>query len=184
MSDQIKNIQGRAIPIVRDDVDTDQIMPARFLTAITFEGMEKTLFCDERERTPDHPIDNPDYRGARLLFAGKNFGSGSSREHAPQAIMRHGIEAIVGISFGEIFAGNCQAIGVPILTASPEDMLTLFAHTQKNPSEIALRTKLTSSIMPEGLLNKLSREEILDLIAYVHSAGDKEHKLFEAEHHH
>ncbi|MEE9256273.1 MAG: 3-isopropylmalate dehydratase small subunit [bacterium] len=133
MSEEIREIRGRALPIARDDVDTDQIVPARFLKAITFEGMEKTLFCDERERTPDHPIDNPDYRGARLLFAGRNFGSGSSREHAPQAIMRHGIEAIVGISFGEIFAGNCQAIGVPILTASPEEMQTLFAHTQKNP---------------------------------------------------
>ena len=133
MSDEIRRISGRAIPMPGDDIDTDRITPARFLTALTFTGMEKALFCDEREHTPDHPIDNSDYKGAKFLFVGKNFGSGSSREHAPQAIKRYGIEAIVGISFAEIFAGNSQAIGMPLMTASPEDVQRLIALTQKKP---------------------------------------------------
>ncbi len=134
MNDQkITQIRGRAIPLPGDDIDTDRITPARFLRAITFEGMEKALFCDERENIPDHPIDNPDYKGANLLFVGKNFGSGSSREHAPQAIKRYGIEAIVGLSFAEIFSGNCLAIGVPTVTTSQESIQKLIAHTQQNP---------------------------------------------------
>ena len=134
MSDQkITKVQGRAIPLPGDDIDTDRITPARFLTALTWTGMEKALFCDERENMPDHPIDNPDYKGAKLLFVGKNFGSGSSREHAPQAIKRFGIDAIVGVSFAEIFAGNSLAIGMPLMTVSPEEIQKLIAHTQKNP---------------------------------------------------
>jgi len=130
---EIVRIRGRAIPLPGDDIDTDRITPARFLKAITFEGMERALFCDERERTPDHPIDNPDYKGARILFVGRNFGSGSSREHAPQALKRYGIGAIVGVSFAEIFTGNCFAIGLPIATASPENVQKLIERTQRRP---------------------------------------------------
>jgi 3-isopropylmalate/(R)-2-methylmalate dehydratase small subunit len=134
MSDQkITQVRGRAIPMPGDDIDTDRITPARFLTALTWTGIEKALFCDERENMPDHPIDNPAYRGANLMFVGKNFGSGSSREHAPQAIKRYGIEAIVGVSFAEIFAGNSLAIGMPLMTASDVEIQKLIAHTQKNP---------------------------------------------------
>ncbi len=133
MSDQkITQVRGRAIPMPGDDIDTDRITPARFLTALTWKGIEKALFCDERENTPDHPIDNPNYKGAKILFVGKNFGSGSSREHAPQAIKRFGIDAIVGVSFAEIFAGNSLAIGMPLMTASAEEIQKLIAHTQKN----------------------------------------------------
>ncbi len=141
MSDEIRRISGRALPFPGDDIDTDRITPARFLTALTFTGMEKALFCDERENTPDHPIDNPDYKGANILFVGKNFGSGSSREHAPQAIKRFGIEVIVGDSFAEIFAGNSLAIGMPLMTAPPEEIHRLITHTQKNP-----KTKYTADL--------------------------------------
>ena len=133
MTNEIRNIRGRAIPMPGDDIDTDRITPARFLTVLTWTGMEKALFCDEREHTPDHPIDNPNYKGAKLLFVGKNFGSGSSREHAPQAIKRFGIDGIVGVSFAEIFAGNSLAIGMPLMTAPDEEIQKLIAHTQKNP---------------------------------------------------
>lgn len=133
---KITRIRGRAIPLPGDDIDTDRITPARFLRAITFDGMEKALFCDERENVPDHPIDNPDYKGANLLFVGKNFGSGSSREHAPQAIKRYGIDAIVGFSFAEIFAGNCLAIGLPTVTTTMENIQKLMAYTQENPKTI------------------------------------------------
>lgn len=130
---RIEKIAGKAIPMPRDDIDTDRITPARFLKAITFEGMEKALFCDERENTPDHPIDNPAHKGARMMFVGKNFGSGSSREHAPQALKRYGVEALIGVSFAEIFAGNCFAIGVPLGVASAEDVHTLIRQAQEKP---------------------------------------------------
>ena len=131
--EKIIQITGRGIPLPGDDIDTDRITPARFLKAITFDGIEKALFCDERENTPDHPIDNLEYRGGKIMFVGKNFGSGSSREHAPQALKRFGIDALVGVSFAEIFAGNCFAIGVPVVTVDPQSLQTLISQTQKNP---------------------------------------------------
>ncbi len=130
---KIEKIVGKAIPMSRDDIDTDRITPARFLKSITFEGIEKALFCDERENTPDHPIDNPAHKGANMMFVGKNFGSGSSREHAPQALKRFGIEVLVGISFAEIFAGNCFAIGVPLGVASADDVHALIKQAQEEP---------------------------------------------------
>ena len=130
---RIQSVTGRAIPMPGDDIDTDRITPARFLKAVTFEGMEKALFCDERENAPDHPIDDPAYRGARMMFVGKNFGSGSSREHAPQALKRHGVHALIGVSFAEIFAGNCFAIGVPTGAASAEDAHRLIRQAQEVP---------------------------------------------------
>ncbi len=130
---KIEKIVGKAIPIPRDDIDTDRITPARFLKSITFEGIEKALFCDERENTPDHPVDNPAHKGAKMMFVGKNFGSGSSREHAPQALKRFGIEVLVGISFAEIFAGNCFAIGVPLGVASADDVHALIKQAQEEP---------------------------------------------------
>lgn len=129
----IRQVKGKAIPLPGDDIDTDRITPARFLKSITFTGIEKALFCDERENTPDHPIDNPAYRGAKLMFVGKNFGSGSSRESAPQAIQRYGIQALVGVSFAEIFAGNSFAIGMPLATTSAENAARLIAQVQKHP---------------------------------------------------
>ncbi len=130
---RIERITGKAIPMLRDDIDTDRITPARFLKAITFEGMERALFCDERENTPDHPIDNPAYKGAKMMFVGKNFGSGSSREHAPQALKRYGVDALIGVSFAEIFAGNCFAIGVPLGVASADDVHLLASQAQEAP---------------------------------------------------
>ena len=130
---KIEKIVGKAIPMPRDDIDTDRITPARFLKSITFEGIEKALFCDERENTPDHPVDNPAHKGANMMFVGTNFGSGSSREHAPQALKRFGIEVLVGISFAEIFAGNCFAIGVPLGVASADDAHELIKQAQDEP---------------------------------------------------
>ena len=130
---KIEKIVGKAVPMPRDDIDTDRITPARFLKSITFEGIEKALFCDERENTPDHPVDNPAHKGANMMFVGTNFGSGSSREHAPQALKRFGIEVLVGISFAEIFAGNCFAIGVPLGVASADDVHELIKQAQDEP---------------------------------------------------
>ena len=114
-----RQIVGRGIPLPGNDMDTDRIIPARFLKAVTFEGMGEHAF---EEQNPEHPFNQKAYEGASVLVVGQNFGCGSSREHAPQSLMRWGIAAIVGGSFGEIFFGNCTTLGIPCLTASPEDL--------------------------------------------------------------
>ena len=117
-----RQIVGRGIPLPGNDMDTDRIIPARFLKAVTFEGMGEHVFEDARKQNPEHPFNQKVYQGASVLVVGQNFGCGSSREHAPQSLMRWGIAAIVGGSFGEIFFGNCTTLGIPCLTASQEDL--------------------------------------------------------------
>lgn len=131
---QIKAISGRGIPLVGSDIDTDRIIPARFLRCVTFDGLGEQVFVDDRQQANgNHPFDQPQYQGAKILVVNGNFGCGSSREHAPQAIARWGIEAIVGESFAEIFLGNCVAIGVPCVTAAPEDVKQLQESLQATP---------------------------------------------------
>jgi len=134
---RITTITGRAIPMRGNDIDTDRIVPARFLRAITFEGMEAHLFEDDRQRGGPghnrHPFDVPAYQGASVLLVNSNFGCGSSREHAPQAIRRWGIQVIVGESFAEIFFGNSAMIGMPCVTASGEDVRTLQELAERAP---------------------------------------------------
>jgi 3-isopropylmalate/(R)-2-methylmalate dehydratase small subunit len=131
MSDRaIRRVAGPAIVLPGDDIDTDRIMPARFLRAITFDGIEAHIFEDDRRALAAahgarHPFDDPARRNAKVLFVGANFGCGSSREHAPQAIARWGIRAVVGESFGEIFLGNAVAIGLPCVTVSKSDLARL-----------------------------------------------------------
>ncbi|TVR15328.1 MAG: 3-isopropylmalate dehydratase small subunit [Phormidium sp. GEM2.Bin31] len=123
---QVKQISGRGIPLTGDDIDTDRIIPARFLRCVTFDGLGDHAFEDDRRQmNGDHPFDQEVYQGASLLVVNANFGCGSSREHAPQAINRWGIQALVGESFAEIFFGNCVAMGVPCVTADSEDVKSL-----------------------------------------------------------
>jgi 3-isopropylmalate/(R)-2-methylmalate dehydratase small subunit len=133
----IDTVTGRAVAIRGRDIDTDRIMPARFLRVVTFEGLEHHLFEDDRralaERGLMHPLDNPAHRGARILVAHANFGCGSSREHAPQALVRWGIRAIVAESFAEIFAGNGLALGLACLTGLPGDVERLMAFAETWP---------------------------------------------------
>ena len=145
---RITRIEGTALPMRGDDIDTDRIMPARYLKAVTFDGLEKYLFIDERTGSSAgdhahgvHPFDNPQYQGATILLVNRNFGCGSSREHAPQGLYRSGIRAVIGESFSEIFFGNAVMIGLPCLTASPLEVREMMDRIEDRP-EIALSVDL------------------------------------------
>ena len=129
---KISQIDGRGVPLRGNDIDTDRIIPARFLVTVTFEGLERHVFEDDR-KTTRHPFDDPKYQGAAVLVVNSNFGCGSSREHAPQALQRWGIKAVIGESFAEIFFGNAGMIGMPCVTAAAADVEALMASIEKNP---------------------------------------------------
>jgi 3-isopropylmalate/(R)-2-methylmalate dehydratase small subunit len=118
----ISHVEGRGLPLRGDDIDTDRIMPARFLVSVSFEGLERHLFIDDRATNPAHPFNDPRYAGASILVVNANFGCGSSREHAPQGLVRSGIRAVVGESFSEIFQGNAAMLGMPCFVANPADV--------------------------------------------------------------
>ena len=161
---RIERIAGRAVPVRGQDIDTDRIIPARFLKAVSFDGLEAHVFEDDRLQLQQsgvvHPFDNPSYAGATILLGNANFGCGSSREHAPQALRRWGIHAIVAESFAEIFFGNSMSIGLPCLTASHADLDRLMALVEANPAEtfeVDLKTRLVTGgglsvpVMPPGI---------------------------------
>ena len=164
-SSQRRQISGRGIPVPGNDIDTDRIIPARFLKAVTFETMGEHAFEDARKQNPEHPFNSPAYKGASVLVVGQNFGCGSSREHAPQALMRWGIRAVVGGSFGEIFAGNCVILGIPCLRASQEDIEWLqkaVSHSPGDPitvdvekQEVRLGDRVIKATIPDGPRNQL-----------------------------
>jgi len=131
-------LTGRGIPLPGDDIDTDRIIPARYLREITFEPLGKYAFQDERfdeaGKPRPHPLNDPRYKGGTVLVVGRNFGCGSSREHAPQSLMRMGIQAFIGESFAEIFSGNCTALGLPAARVSQKDAAAISGLVQADPS--------------------------------------------------
>jgi len=131
-ANSITRITGRAVPLRGASIDTDRIMPARYLRCVTFDGLEKHVFEDDRSVSP-HPFDDPRYRGASVLVVNTNFGCGSSREHAPQGLMRWGIRAVVGESFAEIFSGNCTILGIPCMTLPAADVEKLQSAIEAEP---------------------------------------------------
>ncbi|WP_132060581.1 3-isopropylmalate dehydratase small subunit [Halorussus amylolyticus] len=133
----VERASGTGVPVRGNDIDTDQIIPARFLKVVTFDGIGQFAFHDVRfdddDNPKDHPFNEDRFRDASILVVNANFGCGSSREHAPQALKRWGIDAVVGESFAEIFAGNCLALGVPTVTASAEEIEALQDFVDENP---------------------------------------------------
>ena len=135
----ISQVTGTGVPVPGDDIDTDRIIPARFLKCVTFDGLGEHAFADARaqafEAGQPHAFDDPKYTNGSILIVGKNFGCGSSREHAPQALYRWGIRAVVGVDFAEIFFGNSVAIGMPCVRVSAEIAAELSALAAANPEE-------------------------------------------------
>jgi len=133
----VTSVSGTGVPVRGNDIDTNQVIPARFMKVVTFEGLGEFAFFDLRfdddDNEKDHPFNEPQFQDANVLAVNNNFGCGSSREHAPQALMRWGIDAIVGESFAEIFAGNCLALGIPTVTVSPDEAEALQDFIDENP---------------------------------------------------
>ena len=147
----ILTITGRGLPLRGHDIDTDRIMPARFLRAVSFDGLERHLFEDDRAADPKHPFNDPRYAGAAVLVVNRNFGSGSSREHAPQGLARAGIQAIVGESFSDIFRGNAAMLGVPCFAVAREAVERLQALIEQSPAT-TIEANVQAGIVTAGQL--------------------------------
>jgi 3-isopropylmalate/(R)-2-methylmalate dehydratase small subunit len=134
----IRKVTGRAVPIEGDDIDTDRIIPARYMRCVTFDGLGEFLFRDIRQtpegQSTNHPIDQAKFKGSTILVSGMNFGCGSSREHAPQAIVRAGFKAVIAGNYAEIFFGNSTTLGLPCVSAKKQDLqaLTQLISTEPN----------------------------------------------------
>ena len=136
--ERIQHVSGRGLPLRGHDIDTDRIIPARFLRSVSFEGLEQHLFEDDISQVAaqrgTHPLTDKRYAGASILVVNRNFGCGSSREHAPQAIRRKGFKAVVGESFSEIFFGNSVALGLPCVTAAGPDVERVQTAIEQDPA--------------------------------------------------
>ncbi len=150
---RVTSIAGLGVVVRGNDIDTDQIIPARYMKVVTFDGLGEYAFRDVRYTqdgtATDHPFNDERYAGASILCVNKNFGCGSSREHAPQALMRWGIKAVVGESFGEIFAGNCTAMGVPTVRLKAPDISRLMDIVEADPS-VEIKVDMEKDVVSVG----------------------------------
>jgi 3-isopropylmalate/(R)-2-methylmalate dehydratase small subunit len=164
----VSSVTGTAVPVRGNDIDTDQIVPARFLKEVTFDNMGEYAFYDVRRDDDgtlnDHPFNR--YTNASILVVNQNFGCGSSREHAPQALMRWGIDGLIGESFAEIFAGNCQALGLPTATADPETVEWIMEQIEADPTleltvDVEAETATVGDETIDITINDAQREALL-----------------------
>jgi 3-isopropylmalate/(R)-2-methylmalate dehydratase small subunit len=147
---KLESITGNAIPLLLDDIDTDRIIPARYLRCVTFEGLGEHAFKDDRQQYPTtHPFDDTRFEGGSILVAGRNFGCGSSREHAPQALIRFGLKACIAESFGEIFFGNCTSLGVACVCL-PRDVLEQLAAAIERDHRLPVTIDLVAGVVHFG----------------------------------
>jgi 3-isopropylmalate/(R)-2-methylmalate dehydratase small subunit len=182
MTDKRQRVQGRGCVVRGHNIDTDRIIPARYLRCVTFDGLHEHAFKDDRAHAKgDHPLDDERYQGSEILVVGHNFGSGSSREHAPQSLMRWGFRAFVGGSFAEIFAGNCTALGLPCLTLEDDDLQALMDAIELSPEHeivvdlesgtVTSRAGVHQADIPEGVRQRLL-EGTWNATAVLLEAGD------------
>ena len=151
--EKITSVSGRGIPLRGNDIDTDRIMPARFLKVVSFEGLEHHLFEDDRKTNREqHPFGDMRYNEATVLVVNANFGCGSSREHAPQGLVRYGIRAIIGESFSEIFLGNSAVLGLPCFTADHASIEKLQALVEQTP-EVTISANVETGVIAAGPLD-------------------------------
>ena len=179
---KIEHITGTGVPLLRDDIDTDRIIPARYLRCITFDGLGEHAFEDDRKQDPNHAFDDARFQNGSILIVGRNFGCGSSREHAPQALMRWGIRAVIAESFAEIFFGNCTSLGIPAVCASRSDLENLASAVEKDPKleisvdlnacEIRYGSESVSCEMPESARSSLTTGQ-WDFLAQLLEAKDQ-----------
>ena len=152
----IVRVTGTAVAVRGNDIDTDQIIPARYMKVVTFDGLGEFAFYDARRNQDgsesEHPFNDERYRGASILLANRNFGCGSSREHAPQALLHAGITAVVGESFAEIFAGNCNALGMATVTVEHKAIEQLMSMVESDPS-LELQIDLEAKNLTAGGLS-------------------------------
>lgn len=168
--EQITQVTGRAIYVPGDDIDTDRIIPARYMKCVTFDGLAEFAFYDERKNADGsekpHPLNDPRFLGARILLTGSNFGCGSSREHAPQALYRFGFRAIVAESFAEIFFGNSTTLGMPCVVMARQDVRALAGLVEEDPALLVtldlMENKVTAADMDfRGALPDHAREALV-----------------------
>jgi 3-isopropylmalate/(R)-2-methylmalate dehydratase small subunit len=168
---KITQVHGRGVYVPGDDIDTDRIIPARYLRCVTFDGLGEHMFRDVRY-TPDdvltgtHPVDLPQHQGATVLLSDSNFGCGSSREHAPQAIYRFGFRAIIAVSFAEIFFGNSTTLGLPCISVTRQDIAQLAAAVEADPAlelqiDLIDVTIRAGDLLVHGSLEASARDALL-----------------------
>ena len=179
---KIEKVEGSACVVRGDDIDTDRIIPARFMKVVTFDDMGRHAFEDARKAAKGkHPLDDERFSGANILVCGQNFGCGSSREHAPQALMRFGFQAFIGGSFAEIFFGNCTALGLPCVTLGEDDLAKLMDAIELDPQQtvtldlvgrkIRSRAGEMDAAIPDGVRQQLL-EGSWDATRVLLEAGD------------
>jgi 3-isopropylmalate/(R)-2-methylmalate dehydratase small subunit len=182
MPPRVERVAGRACVLRGNDIDTDRIIPARYLRCVTFDGIGEHAFADDRAQAKgNHPLDDARFAGASILVVGRNFGCGSSREHAPQSLMRFGFRAFVGASFAEIFAGNCTALGLPCVTLAEGDLARLMDSVELDPAQevvvdlakraVVSRAGTLGASLPEGTRQQLL-EGTWNAAAVLLEAGD------------